>query len=155
MGKFANSVRDYICDSLAVHYPTGRWAPEFNISGTPVDVAGRNADYLYLVELEWRRADPADNTIKIFRHLQEVGVDATHVILFQIFTDYYNLSRGGVSSKRQNAEFVGELAAHTFEKLSYSAIDFEMDPPKRGEPWPDTWKEVADSTVTALCEEMN
>ncbi|QCJ47255.1 hypothetical protein [Haloprofundus sp. MHR1] len=154
MGKFAKSVQNYICESLTEHYPTGSWEPEFSISGTPVDIGGKKVDHLYLVELEWRRADPADNAAKIFRHLQADRVEAEQVTFFQIFTDYYKLSHGGVSSKRKNAEFVGEIAAQTFGKLSYCAVDFYMNPPKRGEKWPDTWKEATDKTVTTLCNEI-
>lgn len=154
MGEFAQTVQNHLCESLAEHYPTGTWESEFSISGTPVDIGGENVDQLYLVELEWRRADPADNAAKIFRHLQSDHVEAEQIVFFQIFTDYYELSRGGVSSKRKNAEFVGEIAAQTFDKLSYSPIDFDMDPPKRGEKWPDRWKEAADKTVTTLCNEI-
>ena len=155
MGKFAKTVQNHLCDSLAEYYPTGSWNPEFSINGTPVDIGGREANRLYLIELEWRRADPADNAAKIFRHLQADHVEAEQVIFFQVFTDYYELSRGGVSSKRKNAEFVGEVAAQTFEKLSYFSVDFDMDPPKRGEKWPDTWKEAADETATTICNEID
>lgn len=154
MGKFAKAVQNHLCESLAEHYPMGSWKSEFNINGTPVDIGGTKVDQLYLIELEWRRADPADNAAKIFRHLQGDHVKAEQVVFFQIFTGYYDLSRGGVSSKRKNAELVGEMAAQTFEKLSYSSVDFDMDPPKRGVDWPDTWKEVADKTATTLCDEI-
>lgn len=154
MGQFAQTVQNYLCESLAEHYPSGTWESEFNISGTPVDVGGRNVDRLYLVELEWRRADPADNAAKVLRHLQSGHVEAKQIVFFQIFTNYYQLSRGGVSSKQKNSEFVGEISAQTFEKLSYSSVDFDMDPPKRGEKWPDTWKKAADKTVTAICNEL-
>lgn len=155
MGKFAKAVQNHLCESLIKYYPTGSWEPEFNIGGTPVDIGGMKDNHLYLIELEWRRADPADNAAKIFRHLQADNVGTDQITFFQIFTHYYKLSSGGVSSKRKNAEFVGEVAAQTFEKLSYSSVDFDMDPPKRGEEWPDTWKEPADETVTTLCEKMD
>lgn len=154
MGKFAKTVQNYICSSLDKHYSTGRWDTEFRISGTPVDISGRINDHLYLVELEWRRADPADNAAKIFRHLDTDNVEAEQITVFQIFTNYYELSRGGVSSKRKNAEFVGEIAARTLEKLSYAPINFHLDPPKRGQEWPDTWKATADNTIATLCDEI-
>lgn len=154
MGKFANAVQNHLCESLAEYYPTGSWESEFSISGTPVDICGRKVNHLYLVELEWRRADPADNAAKIFRHLQADHIEAEQVIFFQIFTDYYELSRGDVSSKRKNAEFVGEIAAQSSEKLLYSSVDFDIDPPKRGENWPDTWKDAADKTATTLYNEI-
>jgi hypothetical protein len=154
MGEFAETVQDYICEALSESYHTGIWETEFTINGTPVDIGGSYDNHLYLFELEWRRADPSDNAAKIFRHLQTDEIANEHITLFHIFTDYYELSRGGVSSKRENAEFIGETAAQAHEKLSYYPIDFDMDPPKRGEEWPDIWKETADRTVAALCNKI-
>ena len=154
MGEFAKAVQNYICELLAEQYPEGNWQTEFNIGGTSVDIGGSNEDYQYIIELEWKRADPANNTAKIFRHLQDEQLEAECIVFFQIFTDYYGLSHGGISSKRKNAEFVGKIAAQTFEKLSYSIVAFDMDPPKRGESWPDTWKESANETANILCNEI-
>lgn len=154
MGKFAKAVQNYLRDSLAERYSSGDWATEYRISGTPVDIGGRIDTHLAVIELEWRRADPADNTAKIFRHLSTDDIEAEQVTVFQIFTDYYELSRGGVSSKRKNAEFVGKVADQTFDRLSYFPVDFDIDPPKQGEEWPDTWKAAADKTVTILTDEL-
>jgi hypothetical protein len=81
------------------------------VGRTPVDVAGEGRPLL-LVELEWRRADPANDTVKLFRHLPEGGLDS-QVRLVQLFTRCYDLRSDGVSSKRENAAFVGERVAAT------------------------------------------
>jgi hypothetical protein len=106
-------------------------------------------DHLVAVELEWRRADPADNTAKLFRHIHEGSIDR-RVTVCQVFTGYYDLASGGVSSKRKNAEFVGRIAARTLSDLAYHAVEFGLDPPKRGGDWPPEWREVADETVDRI-----
>jgi len=150
MGAFATAVQDYLCKSLAASVPAVDWETEYRIAGTPVDVAGVGDSQLYLIELEWRRADPADNAAKLFRHLDSGEIAAEAVTVFQLFTNYYDLRRGGVSSKRKNAEFVGRMAAASVGRLSYAAVDIDIDPPKRGGEWPDTWQEVVDDTVATL-----
>lgn len=70
-----------------------------------------------------------------------------------MFTAYYDLDSGGVSSKRKNAEFVGRTAAERFEHLTYRAVDFDLDPPKRGGEWPTGWESVADETATAIARQ--
>jgi hypothetical protein len=154
MGEFAKTVQNHLCDSLAEQYPTIRWSTEYSINGTPVDIGGRNDNHVYLIELEWRRADPADNAAKIFRYIDADEDDIKQITVFQIFTNYYELSSGGISSKRKNAEFVGRMAAQAFDQLSYSPIGFDLAPPKRGENWPNTWKAIADKTVTKLSGEI-
>ena len=150
MGAFATAVQDYLCESLAASVPAVDWETEYRIAGTPVDVAGVGDTQLFLIELEWRRADPADNAAKLFRHLDSGEIAAEAVTVFQLFTNYYDLRRGGVSSKRKNAEFVGRMAAASVGRLSYAAVDIDIDPPKRGGEWPDTWQEVVDDTVATL-----
>jgi hypothetical protein len=49
-----------------------------------------------------------------------------------------------------NAEFVGQVAAESADSLSYNALSFDLDPPKRGADWPDDWKSVASETVEAM-----
>ncbi|WP_245778627.1 hypothetical protein [Halomicrobium zhouii] len=137
-------------DQLAVRHPELEWETEYHIAGTPVDVAGTTDSHLYLLELEWRRADPADNAAKLFRHLDEETVEGTTVVLFQIFTEYYQLARGGVSSKRKNAEFVGRIATETIDQLTYRPVEFELDPPKRGADRPENWEEIADETAVRI-----
>lgn len=154
MGKFATAVQHYICEALSEIYQTGTWETEYDINGTPVDIGGNKDNHLYLFELEWRRADPSDNAAKLFRYLKADELTAEQVTLFHIFTNYYELSRGGVSSKRKNAEFIGEIAAQAHESLSYYPVDFDMDPPKRGEEWPEIWREVADKTVNDLRKQI-
>jgi len=150
MGEFATDVQEHLCDRLASERPDWDWRTEYRIEGTPVDVAGRGDRELVVVELEWRRADPADNTAKLFRHLDAGEVAADQVTIFQVFTDYYELARGDVSSKRKNAEFVGEVAARATDGLSYHPIEFELEPPKRGGSRPADWEAIADGTVESL-----
>lgn len=148
MGAFAEAVQDHLRESLAAARPAYDWTTEMYVGGTPVDVAGASGGHLVLVELEWRRADPADNTAKLFRHLTGGALDEyERVTACQIFTAYYDLASGGVSSKRRNAEFVGTVAADRFDRLSYHPLRFDLDPPKRGADRPDGWRAVADRTV--------
>jgi len=154
MGEFATAVQDHICSSLNEKYTRQTWETEYNIAGTPVDIVGSNSNQLYLVELEWRRADPADNAAKLFRHFDAGEIEAEQVTVFHIFTRHYALSHGGSSSKRKNAEFVGQMAAETFDRLSYSPIEFNLDPPKRGTEWPEDWQKAADEAIDTLCDEI-
>ena len=149
MGAFADDVNDYLREGLAERRPRFEWSREHRIAGTPVDVAGRTRDHLVAVELEWRRADPADNTAKLFRHLHTGSVDR-RVTVCQVFTRYYDLASGGVSSKRENAEFVGRVAARTLSGLSYHPVEFDLDPPKRGTDRPEGWKAVVEATAAGI-----
>ena len=74
MGEFADNVADRLRDALAERLPTHEWVTERYLGRTPVDVAGAGAPELF-VELEWRRADPANNTVKLFRHLAEGDIE--------------------------------------------------------------------------------
>lgn len=151
MGRFAEAVQGHLRDSLTAARPAFEWTTEEYVSGTPVDVAGVAGDRLALIELEWRRADPADNTAKLFRHLTDGALDEyREVTVCQLFTGYYDLATGGVSSKRENAEFVGRVAAERFDRLAYHPLRFDLDPPKRGGEWPDGWRSVADGTATDI-----
>ncbi|MFC6939508.1 hypothetical protein ACFQE8_05945 [Salinirubellus sp. GCM10025818] len=154
MGTFASDVNDRLRDGLADRRPRFEWRREYRIAGTPVDVAGVAPDHLVAVELEWRRADPADNTAKLFRHLSEGALDHDRVSVFQVFTGYYDLASGGVSSKRENAEFVGRVAADSFAELRYRPVEFGMTPPKRGGGRPGEWREVADDTADRIAESL-
>lgn len=146
MGRFAMDVQAHLREHLARLAPDFDWTTEHRIGRTPVDVAGESATRLVVVELEWRRADPADNTAKLFRHLAEDAL-VGRVDVFQLFTRYYDLANGGVSSKRENAEFVGRTAATTFDGFRYHPIEFELDPPKRGAERPAGWRAVADTAA--------
>lgn len=153
MGAFAEAVQKRICESLQERHPAYGWATEHRIEGTPVDVAGEHGGHLVVVELEWRRADPADNTAKLFRHLAGGALDDhDRVDVVQAFTGYYDLQSGGVSAKRLNAEFVGETAARAFDRVTYRAVDVGLDPPKSGGEWPDDWEAVAEGTATRIAE---
>lgn len=156
MGEFAEAVQNRMEETLAATRPQVEWTTEHYVDGTPVDVAGFDEpDRLVLVELEWRRADPADNTAKIFRHLSAGTLDDyEQVVVSQVFTGYYDLASGGISSKRKNAEFVGRVAADTFENLTYWPVDFELTPPKRGGDRPSEWKSVADEVARDVAKSL-
>jgi hypothetical protein len=128
----------------------GTWETEFEVGATRVDVAGRLGSRRVLVELEWRRADPADNAAKLFRHLQEGRLDADRIDVCQLFTDYYRLARGGYSVKRENATFVGRVAADALDRLLYTPVDLRIDPPTRGSDLPDGWKSAADAAADTV-----
>lgn len=154
MGEFADDVILRLKDQLAQNHPSYTWRTEYRIAETPVDVAGIDDDQYVLIELEWRRADPADNAAKIFRHLSTRAISADRVIILQLFTNYYDLASGGVSSKRKNAEFVGKTAADSLDHLSYRPLDFEIDPPKSGEKRPSKWQDITDSTAKMIVSKI-
>ncbi|MFC4358099.1 hypothetical protein ACFO0N_09080 [Halobium salinum] len=155
MGEAARRVQERLRGRLADAHPEFDWTVEHRVAGTPVDVAGdgpsSDGETLVLVELEWRRADPADNTAKLFRHLAAGTLDAyDRVVVRQAFTHYYALASGGVSSKRQNAEFVGDRVARTYEHVGYEAVTLPFDPPKRGGEMPAGWGEAVDAVAREL-----
>ena len=161
MATAATRVQRRLRETLAERHPGFHWTTEYRVGSTPVDVAGEGGasgedgdgngnGELVLVELEWRRADPADNTAKLFRHLASETLDAETVHVRQLFTTYYDLASGGVSSKRKNAEFVGERVADAFEHVDYTALTLPLDPPKRGGELPLAWKETVDATAASL-----
>ena len=152
MGEFATTVQNYLREELSNQWPTLNWETEYQIARTPVDVGGQDSKKLVLLELEWRRADPADNAAKLFRHLDTGSIEADTIEVFHVFTDYYDLKSGGISSKRKNAEFVGQVAADSFEQLSYHPLEFEIDPPKRGEEWPTDWEMPADTVIRSIVD---
>ena len=152
MGEFASAVQARLRDRLAESCSGLSWRTEHRIAGTPVDIAGGDDDHLVLVELEWRRADPADNTAKLFRHLSADRIDRNRIAVAQVFTAYYDLTDGSISSKRENAEFVGRTAAESIDRLSYQPVDFDLTPPKRGDDWPADWEQTADRTAERIEE---
>ncbi|WP_435116427.1 hypothetical protein [Halolamina sp. C58] len=154
MGSFADDVGAYLRRELSARRPAVPWETEYAVGGTPVDLGGAAGDRLVLVELEWRRADPADNTAKLCRHVAEGSIDADAVVVFQPFTRYYDLADGGVSSKRKNAEFVGRTAADLFDHVTYHPLDFDVAPPKRGGDRPDGWRDAADAIAAAICDRL-
>lgn len=151
MGEFAEAVRDRLRDALEERRPLLDWETEYRVGRTPVDVVGEENDRLVAVELEWRRADPADNTAKLFRHLAAGSFDDYgEILVCQIFTGYYDLASGGVSSKRENAEFVGGVAEDAFDRFRYRAVRFDLDPPKRGGDRPEEWRARTDETAETV-----
>lgn len=149
MGRFADDAGAYLRDALAEADLGLDWATEHLIAGTPVDVVGVDDDRIVCIELEWRRADPADNTAKLFRHLSDGAIEHAEVTVCQVFTAYYDLASGGVSSKRKNAEFVGRVAARSLDSFAYHAVEFPLEPPKRGADRPTDWRDAADVAVDA------
>jgi len=169
VGEFADAVQERLRERLAERRPSFDWRTEYRVGPTPVDVAGVDGDAagdcdaaasastdagtLALVELEWRRADPADNSAKLFRHLADGALDEyDRIVVCQVFTGYYDLARGGVSWKRENAEFVGRVAAEAFGRDSYAPVKFDLDPPKRGGEWSADWKDRADECARRIDE---
>lgn len=154
MGEFAEAVQSHLCTALAENFSSVNWQTEYEIGGTPVDIGGSTEKGLCLLELEWRRADPADNGAKLFRYLDEGEIDAQRVVAFQVFSEHYDLKRGGISSKRKNAEFVGRMASESFSHLSYTPIELPLDPPKRGEEWQNNWGRACDTVVAEVCKTL-
>ena len=152
MGQFADAVSARLRERLASDAPTLEWTTERDVAVTPVDVAGDGSDLLVAAELEWRRADPSEDAAKPFRHLSEGHIDAARVVVVYLFSRYYDLVRGGHSSKRRNAEFVGEVAAATLDGLSYHPVTLDIDPPKRDCDRPDGWWVAVDGAATVAGE---
>lgn len=150
MGELATEFQSYLCNQLSESYPSLDWKTEHHIAGTPIDIAGVGDEVLLLIELEWRRADPADNSAKLFRHLTTGQVEQNHVTVVQVFTGYYDLATGGVSSKRKNAEFIGHIAEDAIDSLSYYSVDFDPEPPTQGNDWKEDWKTSAKDTLSVV-----
>lgn len=85
--------------------------------------------------------------MKLVRHAADGEFDAP-VVLVQVFSGYYDVSGGDVSSNRENAEFVGSLAEESVEGFDYHAVDLEFTPPVRGSDAPANWRgAVADAAA--------
>lgn len=158
MGSDAERMASKLEAAMAARKPSLTWTTERYVGGTPVDVASEGnregpGDQVVLVELEWRRADPANNTVKLFRHLDE-GTFAGDVRVFQLFTRYYDLQSGGVSSKRENAAFVGDRVAKTFDEVTYEAVTLDVDPPKRGGELPDDWRGAVTAAADRIADRL-
>ncbi|WP_435064528.1 hypothetical protein [Halobaculum sp. EA56] len=155
MGEAATRVQRSLCERLARSLAGYEWHEEHAVGDTPVDVAGVG-DALVLVELEWRRADPANNTVKLFRELAGTDLassfDAVHVV--QLFSRYYDLASGGVSTKRRNAAFVGERVAETVPAATFAAVTLDVDPPKRGGSLPEGWRESVEEAADLIGREV-
>jgi hypothetical protein len=157
VGEFADALHGALRDALASRDPSRDWQTEWYVRRTPVDVAGVPDDDdddaaapLVLVELEVRRADPANNTVKLARYAADGDFDHRPVRLVQAFTDYYDLQQTGVSSKRENAEFVGGLAADAVSGFAYDAVSLPVAPPKRGADPPPDWRDAVDAAAAEI-----
>ena len=155
MGETATQVQRRLRERLAGSHPRYEWRGEHAVGDTPVDVTGVG-DALVLVELEWRRADPVNNTAKLFRELVETDLasanDTVHIL--QLFSRYYDLASGGVSTKRRNAAFVGERVVETVEAATYTAVTLDIDPPKRGGDLPEGWRGSVEDAVDRIGREV-
>lgn len=157
MGEHASQVQSALRARLAAAFPSLDWQVEYDVGGAPVDVAGRSESVFVLVELEWRRADPVDNTASLFRHLVADGSEsaldeaAERIVVVQLFTAYYDLVRGGVSSKRRNAEFVGDRIAASVPHVSYHGLSLPLSPPRADGDLPDDWATAVDTVVESVC----
>ncbi|QDX40096.1 hypothetical protein [Salarchaeum sp. JOR-1] len=150
MAAFTDAVHDALADALAERLPGFDWTTEERVRRTPVDVAGETADRRVFVEVEMRRADPANNPVKLARYADAGDFDRP-VFLVQAFSDYYALDTGGVSSKRANAEFVGALADDHVPGFAYRALDLPLAPPKHGE-YAEEWRPAVDALADELVE---
>lgn len=154
MGEFTDAVHARLRDALAACDSGREWTTEWYVQRTPVDVAGvpdAAAAPLVLVEAEMRRADPANNPVKLARYAAGGEFDRP-VSLVQAFSEYYALADGGVSSKRENASFVGNLAADAVDGFDYGAVPLEFEPPVRGDDRPDGWREAVERVADAIAE---
>ena len=116
-----------------------------------MDVVGRSDDRFVAVEIEWKRADPANNTAKLFYYADEDEfAEYDEIYICQLFSGYYDLASGGVSSKREVAEFVGETAAESVANVSYRSLDLPINPPKRGGERPAEWRARTDETAARI-----
>jgi hypothetical protein len=115
-----------------------------------VDVVGQDGDRFVAVELEWRRADPANNTAKLFYYAADGAIEQDEIVVCQLFSGYYDLDSGGMSSKREVAEFVGETAAESVEGVSFHPVGLPIDPPKRGGERPEGWRARTDETAAEI-----
>jgi len=152
VADFTDRVHAHLRDALAARYPARSWETEWYARRTPVDVAGVPTDAaapLVLVEVEMRRADPANNPVKLARYAHEGDFDRD-VRLVHLFSDYYALDSGGVSSKRQNAEFVGTLASDHLDGFAYDAFTLGVAPPKHGATPDGAWRTAVDEAAAAI-----
>jgi hypothetical protein len=160
VGEFARTVQTAVRDGLAAAASGFEWYEEYDVGGTPVDVVGVPADgdgehALVAVELEVRRADPANNTVTLLRALDGGALDrCDRVVVCQVFSAYYDLVDGGVSTKRENAAFVGRLAERADDRVAFHAVDLPVNPPKRGEEPPANWERGVDDAVAAVASAL-
>ena len=153
VSEFADAVHGHLRDALAARDPGREWTTEWYVQRTPVDVAGvpDGDGPLVLVEVELRRADPANNPVKLARHADDGAFDRP-VVLVQVFSDYYALADGGHSSKRENAAFVGRLAADALDAFDYRAVDLSVAPPVRGNDAPADWRAAVEAAADRVTD---
>ena len=62
----------------------------------------------------------------------------------------HDLQSDDVSSKRENAEFVGERIAATVDGVAYVPLTLGIDPPKRGGQRPNDWEAAIERTADRI-----
>ncbi|GGN11900.1 hypothetical protein GCM10009021_09880 [Halarchaeum nitratireducens] len=152
VADFTDRVHARLRDGLAARHPARSWETEWYARRTPVDVAGvpdNAAASLLLVEVEMRRADPVNNPVKLARYAHEGDFDRD-VRLVHLFSDYYALDSGGVSSKRENAAFVGALASDHLDGFAYDALTLDVAPPTHGATPDGAWLTAVDEAAAAI-----
>lgn len=98
-----------------------------------VDVIGSkdNKDHV-LIEVELRRGTPLGNVVKVWKQISlekenGEGTLAKRVILFQAFSRFYSER----STKRKNAEFIGEQMSQACHPHLYVSLSMDYLPGKR------------------------
>jgi hypothetical protein len=156
MGEHASQVQSVLRERLAESCPTFDRRAEYDLGGTPVDVAGVSDATLVFVELEWRRADPVDNTATLFRNFAASAdgsvLSTARTVVVQLFTASYDLARDGVSSKRKNAEFVGNRIVASFPHASYHGVTLPLSPPRADGDLPDDWRDAVETAAEYVAE---
>jgi len=134
--NFERYCLDKILNCLKGCIPYIKWESQIspNFWHGRFDLFGQYENNIYIIELEFKREDPAINVIKVYRAVDEKLqiLDKTKVYFIHIFSDFFNFNK----EKRINAEFVGKKMSKEFSYLEYISIDFNVAPPVRGDSFP-------------------
>lgn len=127
---------DKILNCLKESIPYIKWESQISPSfwHGRFDLFGQYENQIYIIELEFKRQDPAINVIKVFRAVDENkrSLKGKEIFFIHVFSECYS-SKG---AKRKNAEFTGEKMSMAFRNLEYVSIDFNLAPPKEGDSFP-------------------
>lgn len=151
MADTARRVTDEFRRVLAGLLPDHEWQVEHAIGDTRVDLAGIGEPWV-LVELEWRRADPVNNTVSLLRSLGPAGPVAERAVVAQVFTRYYDLADGGTSTRRRNAEYAGRLADEGVTGVRYLPVTLDVTPPRGDGDLPAGWQEAVATAAATIAE---
>ena len=119
-----------------------KWEPGWHIFGKEeVDLLGEDSESVYLVEIETKREDPVNNTVKIWRHVEEDKLSGRsqgkRVVVVQAFSNKI------AEAKRRNSEFIGRKMRN--KGIDYSTINFNIQ---------DSVEEEAKALARKLIEKM-